>query len=252
MALLNAIAEVFDYLDGKIKLSSNKYDLSAKNDADLKSKIINKEDKSNSEIHNFIESEIDLATDELKEISDIDLGKVNLRKHTQLTNNFNNKDSAFTNDDDVEGISISDLDIHSADILSSTANNEYNIWNTCENWRGKAELKNIVDLNKSPINKSSVKKRAKPSYLDKCPEWEFIKNAKVAKQPTFKNGLFCNPIILEKFRINVRNTCAFDSIFQIIMSAIASNQIYRKSINKSVALASSRKRIIDLSIGLKG
>lgn len=118
------------------------------------------------------------------------------------------------------------------DIHSSTVND----WNTCENWRGKAELKCTAELNKSPI-----KKRVKPSYLDKCSEWEFIKNTKISKQPAFKNGLFCNPVILGKLRLNVRNTCAFDSLFQVVMSAIASNEVYReiidKSANKTVQLA---------------
>lgn len=90
--------------------------------------------------------------------------------------------------------------MHSTDIHSSTAN-DCIIWNTCKNWSEKAESKCIAELNKSP-----VKKRAKPSYLyitDKCPEWEFIKDTKVSKQPAFKNGLFCNPVILRKLRLNV-------------------------------------------------
>ncbi|CAL1685163.1 unnamed protein product [Lasius platythorax] len=103
--------------------------------------------------------------------------------------------------------------MHSTDIHSSTAN-DCSIWNTCENWRGKAESKCIAELNKSP-----VKKRAKLSYLDKCLEWEFIKDTK----PALKNGLFCDLVILGKLRLNVRKICAFDSLFQVIMSAIASN-----------------------------
>ncbi|KMQ93232.1 kda protein in nof-fb transposable element [Lasius niger] len=103
------------------------------------------------------------------------------------------------------------------DIQSSTVN-DCNIWNTCEDWRGKAEKKskNIAEPKESPI-----KKRAKPSYLDTCPEWEYIKDTKVCKLPVLKNGLFCDSIIMGKFRLNVKNTCAFDSPFQVIMSAMA-------------------------------
>lgn len=93
-----------------------------------------------------------------------DKSPVNQYEHTQSTDSFDSKVSAFTNDDDAGKRSISDLDMHSTDIHSSTAN-DCIIWNTCENWRGKAESKCIAELNKSP-----VKKRAKPSYLDKCPE----------------------------------------------------------------------------------
>ncbi|CAL1672701.1 unnamed protein product [Lasius platythorax] len=55
-----------------MKLASNEYDLPAKNETDLKSKIITQEDESKSEIHSFLESEIDPATDELKITSDIE------------------------------------------------------------------------------------------------------------------------------------------------------------------------------------
>lgn len=59
-----------DYLDGKIKLASNEYDLS-KNETDLK-RIITQEDESKSDIHSFLESEIDPATNELKITSNIE------------------------------------------------------------------------------------------------------------------------------------------------------------------------------------
>lgn len=60
-----------NYLDGKIKLASNEYDLSAKNETDLK-RIITQEDESKSDIHSFLEPEIGPATDELKITSNIE------------------------------------------------------------------------------------------------------------------------------------------------------------------------------------
>lgn len=114
-----------------------------------------------------------------------------------IVDNFNSKVSASTNDNNATERSISDLDMHSTDIHSSTAN-DCTMWNTCENSRGKIESKCIDKINKSPI-----KKRTKPSYLGKCLEWKFIKDTKVSKQAAFKNGLFCDPVILGKLRLNV-------------------------------------------------
>lgn len=77
--------------------------------------------------------------------------------------------------------------------------------------------------------------------MDKCPEWEFIKDTKVSQQLALQDGLFCDPVIFGKFWLNVRNTCAFNSLFQVIMNAIISNisqnNIIDKSENKTVQLA---------------
>ena len=67
MRINKFVFQHFDYLDGKIKLASNEYDLPTKN-KNLKSRIITQEDKSKLEIHNFLQFEIDSVTDELKTI----------------------------------------------------------------------------------------------------------------------------------------------------------------------------------------
>lgn len=151
--------------------------------------------------------------------------------HEQLKSIECNNISNFINDEtdaDCDD-SLTNSFMDNIDIQSSTAN-DCDIWNTCENWRGKAEKesRSIAELKESPI-----KKRAKPSYLDACPEWEYIKDAKVSKLPVFKNGLFCKPVIMGKFGLNLKNTCAFDSLFQVIMNAIASNQVYYEILEKS-------------------
>lgn len=38
---------------------------------------------------------------------------------------------------------------------------------------------------------------------------------------------------MEKYRLNLPKTCAFDSLFQVVMSAIASNSVYYESLEKS-------------------
>lgn len=46
---------------------------------------------------------------------------------------------------------------------------------------------------------------------------------------------------MKQFKLNIKNTCAFDSFFQVIMSAMASNRIYyeilEKSNNRTIRLA---------------
>jgi len=100
----------------------------------------------------------------------------------------------------------------------------------CEDWRGKAAKE---DIKIAELRQSPVKKRAKPSYLDKCPEWQHIKNTKVSKLLAFKNGLFYPPVKMEKYRLNLLKTCAFDSSFQVIMNAMASNSVYYEILEKS-------------------
>ncbi|EFN73573.1 hypothetical protein EAG_13538, partial [Camponotus floridanus] len=55
------------------------------------------------------------------------------------------------------------------------------------------------------------------------------------------NGLFCPPVKMEKYRLNLLKTCAFDSLFQVIISAMASNNVYyeilEKSTNQTILLA---------------
>lgn len=82
-----------------------------------------------------------------------------------------------------------------------------------------------------------------PTKLNKCPEWKYIKNVKFYKLPSFKNGNFCPIVNIGKYLLNVKNTCAFDSILHVILSAIASNAIYSKkpkdTVNRTILFARS-------------
>ncbi|EFN79297.1 hypothetical protein EAI_06947 [Harpegnathos saltator] len=171
------------------------------------------------------DNEIDVWSDN-SEIPPSDNEQLKLVEYKKVSNSIN--------DETDENSLTSDPFMGDIDIKSSTAN-DCDIWNTCENWRGKAEKK-IAEPKEFP-----VKKRAKPSYLDTCPEWKYIKDTKVSKLPIFKNGLFCQPIIMGNFRLNLKKTCAFDSLFQVIMSAMASHRVYceilEKSNNQTIRLA---------------
>lgn len=119
------------------------------------------------------------------------------------------------------------------------ASRDCDLWNECENWRGLGNDRHPKML---PERKVSLdKKRRKPTYLDKCPEWQFIKDTRISKLPIFINGNFCGPVNLGKTKLNIKKTCAFDSIIQLVMSGIATNHDYERNIkncpNATIQLA---------------
>lgn len=128
--------------------------------------------------------------------------------------------------------------------VSSSTANECSVWNSREEWGGKAEKEPHA---RAESEETPVKKRRKPSYLDTCPEWDCIKNTKVAKLPSFKNGLFCQPVIMGNLRLNLKRTCAFDTLFHLVVSAMASNHVYSKALegstNRTIQLA--RKILVE-------
>lgn len=69
-------------------------------------------------------------------------------------------------------------DIHSSVKEDSNDTGDTNktdcLWNVSENWHGL--VGSTINEQETPI-----KKRAKPSYLDKCPEWDYVKNIKFFK-----------------------------------------------------------------------
>ena len=88
----------------------------------------------------------------------------------------------------------------------------------CENWGG------LVEKIQGEPDEPLLKKKAKPTCLDKCAEWDFIKDVTSSRLPMFKNG---NKVMLGKVTMNLQSTCAFDSIFQIVLNALVSNKTYR-------------------------
>lgn len=97
--------------------------------------------------------------------------------------------------------------------------------NICENWRCLGQKSKAIDC--PDTDETPEKRRAKPSYLDKCPEWDFIKNAQLGTIPMFKNGFLSSTVKMGSSKLNITRTCAFDSIIQIILIAIATNETYR-------------------------
>lgn len=95
--------------------------------------------------------------------------------------------------------------------LSITNTQEMANLNEIENWRGLA--------------KSTSKSRyLRGTFKDK----EFILHEKLSKVPILSNGnsLYLKPINIKGRKITLANTCAFDSIFQLFLSAVYDSKAF--------------------------
>lgn len=103
--------------------------------------------------------------------------------------------------------------------------------NKIENWRGK-------------IEQSTSDRIRKPNYLTPCPDWDFVD--KTVGIPLLKNGSLCNATTVNREQIIVRETCTFDSIFQIIATGIGMRNDYKSAMEKLNQTNSFMKLIIDI------
>jgi len=102
-----------------------------------------------------------------------------------------------------------------------------NALNNKENWRGKGK----TDANKKRKKKiDNEKHRKKLNYLDACADWDFLPNGPTVGIPLISNGNLCEPVHCDGVKIIVKDTCAFDSLLQVIMSAIATYPSYKEAI----------------------
>lgn len=126
-------------------------------------------------------------------------------------------------------------DIQNESVINITTNdNELNC-NVRENWRGL--------IRESPETQCSVKKRRKPTYLDKCPEWDFIKFSRNENIPLIRNGSISKSVNIQNKIICINQTCAFDATLHLVTSGIATIKCYddkmKISNNATVKLANS-------------
>jgi len=91
--------------------------------------------------------------------------------------------------------------------------------NETENWRCKIKAETSAN--------NRVSKRLKSNYLTPCADWDFIETNKTIGIPLLKNGSLCNATTVDKGQILVRETCAFDSIFQIVASGMGMCSVYK-------------------------
>lgn len=65
-----------------------------------------------------------------------------------------------------------------------------------------------------------------------CPDWDFIDSEKAINIPIMRNGSLCNVTVINKEHIVVTETCAFDSIFQVIASGAGMRNNYKKKVSE--------------------
>lgn len=198
------VKEHLDYIDSRIKLTSNQSDI-----------VVETSLKEFNEQQNQVEHNNSSSFEEIQGNNSLNdcchLGPIN----SDMMHN-GSKESV-----------IIDCNINNEDQINS---------NICENWRGFAH--------ESPeMQCVASKQRRKPSYLDKCPEWEYIKSTRNQSIPLIRNGNVSKSIIINEKVINVHQTCAFDAILHLVASSISTIKCYEQNIklssNRTVHLAFS-------------
>lgn len=164
------------------------------------------------------EGENNKYQESLQDISDITDSIQNSSK-----NSIKSIDTEYS---DTNNTSLSEINLNKSNI----SDEKNDVWNICENWHGLTGSSNTAE---KCVCSQPTPKRTKTSYLDKCPEWDFIKNSKSFNLPLIINGSKCNPVKQGQLKINVHETCAFDSILQLVLSAIVAHPEYRNTIDSS-------------------
>lgn len=127
-------------------------------------------------------------------------------------------------------------DINKSDFSMTSIVHDYSeSLNEIENWRSKIKL-----------DTQSISKTTRQNYLTPCPDWDFIDSERAISIPIMKNGSLCNATMMNKEHIVVRETCAFDSIFQVIANGTGMRKNYKKNISELVFKNFFFKLIIDI------
>jgi len=231
------IMQHLNYIDSKIILACNENDtITLQNNKHAEEKCL--KIKNNRSIENDKNISITDSTDlyTKHKSMDKDFTKIKITHNADSTiletKSFTQNNSACstfdkTNEteqivDNTDSILITDESFHSSDAIENEKT-----WNIFENWHGLAGSNKIV-MNSTEKSEPKRKKR-KETYLDSCPEWDFIKNMKSHKLPLIINGSKCKEINKQGSIIIVHETCAFDAILQIVVNNIATHTSYREA-----------------------
>lgn len=110
-----------------------------------------------------------------------------------------------------------------------------NMWDAVENWRGLTKKEcsvDEIDINeKQTSDQKDNKLKRKLTYLDDCLDWDHISTLQRITIPLLKNGSLLKSSRCGDHFIVVRETCAFDSLTQVVLNAIVTNPIYADIIN---------------------
>lgn len=182
------VHEHLDYVDGRIKLSSCKKDISIESCKQQNEVALHYSSDSPTEPQ--VDNSLHTSHEINSYIDDI-----------QSERNSATNDTTVNNDDELN-------------------------FNVRENWRGL--------VRESPEAECSVaKKRCKPTYLDKCPEWDYIKLVRNQNIPLIRNGSISKSVTIDDKIINIYQTCAFDATLHLIASGIASIKCYEENMKMS-------------------
>ncbi|KAL0101003.1 hypothetical protein PUN28_019424 [Cardiocondyla obscurior] len=165
------VIEHLEYLNTKISLACNKRDKNSENST---------AEPLNESIKNYKNDIVDSK----KSLSDCNEQDTN----NSLITNSNNDTAEPLN----KSIKNYKNDIVDSEESLSDCNDKYT-WNITENWHGLVRSNGIKNECQEDV-KSIAKTRSKLSYLDKCPEWDFLKNIKSLNLPLMINGSKCKPI----------------------------------------------------------
>lgn len=198
------IHDHLDYIDGKIKLASHEND------------ILNDDGEQHANVTDEFSSASSAKIDECSNVDTcVYSDAIDCNISTIIENN--NKENISLNTSDV---------VDNAEQLNC---------NVRENWRGL--------LRKSPQEQSSALKQRKPTYLDKCPEWDYIKLTKGHKIPIMRNGNVSRAVCIDGKSVIATQTCAFDAMLHLLASSIATIKCYKNKItsleNQTINLAIS-------------
>lgn len=184
-----------DYLDGCIKLTSSEKDTvkAPENVADISSEIETSSSTASEEIR-----------EESQEKSDTQISGDKTLPHS--AHNYNYSTGA------------------TEPLKEQPMNSDQTIWNSYENWRGLVKPE-------PEESATSSRKRKKPSYLDECAEWDYLKTARYQNIPLMRNGSKCAAVKINNSEFTVQQTCAFDAIFHVIAVGIATIKNYKEVAN---------------------
>lgn len=243
------IVQHLNFLDAKITLASNENDIATK-DASL---------QSNKQNMTYDQNPMEVDTSNLNfSITSMDENYIESENNNEKSFKQCFENSSENINDNITDVS-SDISIKSNNTVCALdtdfsktkltngfddTNEDDYIWNIHENWYGLVSSNNVADCLQE-LPKPAPVKRSKPSYLDKCPEWDYLKNTKSFNLPLLINGSKCKPIKQGQIVMTVQETCAFDSILQLVANGIAAHAAYRNAIQSSEGIFQLARSILE-------
>jgi len=172
----------------------------------------------NIDVHNTSNNEI-LINDESENefLMNLSLSKINVCDMRDKDLSMENSNNTFEGNMNVNN-AIDDKNIEE-NVKEYDLKPKNNPLNVGENWGGKIT--------------PDKEKTKRPTYMDPFPDWDLVQSHKFVNMPLLRNGNLCDSIKLKNKYVCVRNTCAFDSVVQLLSHAIGKEKFYKNVIEDS-------------------